>query len=486
MIGGEFFYELLHAVHPIAEEELQRALHNLTDAELLYVRGIAPDAIYLFKHALIQDEAYEALLKSRRKELHRLVARTIEAKFSAFREAHPEVLAHHWTDASEIEPAIVEWSRAGKAAEARGAFTEALRSYYQALDQLNRLAESAERDSRELQLRSSVYTMLWMTRGPSAPDTLEAAELVTALAEKSGNLALVVLLMLTTGLSALLASRDTDAILALADQALELARREGSPGTLLSAHSLQIQVRISHGDLAGVEEHFAAEMKIADDPTSRQNYSSIFVQEFAVAAMSAWMLGRPDLARQRFAEMIAVTNANNPYELAMSQLLAAEFQFGLREYKQAEAFATHAFELSEKHQFALVAAGSKCSLGKVRAVLGRATEGVELLRQGIAGALEIGMRPWFPFNKIWLVQAQAAEGAIVEALETVEQAFQENIDEPYYLPVTFWLRGELRLKQGQKRSSRGRLPRSAHAGVHYGGENVGAACGYEPRPPAAR
>ena len=83
VIGSEFSYELLHAVHPIAEEDLQRALRKLTDAELLYVRGIAPEATYLFKHALIRDAAYEALLKSRRKELHRLVARTIDEQFTA-------------------------------------------------------------------------------------------------------------------------------------------------------------------------------------------------------------------------------------------------------------------------------------------------------------------------------------------------------------------------------------------------------------------
>ena len=102
VIGGEFSYELLHAVHPIAEEDLQRALRGLADAELLYVRGIAPDATYQFKHALIRDAAYEALLKSRRKELHRLVARTIDEKFPALKEAHPEVLARHWTEAGEV------------------------------------------------------------------------------------------------------------------------------------------------------------------------------------------------------------------------------------------------------------------------------------------------------------------------------------------------------------------------------------------------
>ena len=114
VIGGEFSYELLHAVHPIDDEDLQRALRTVADAELIYVRGIAPDATYLFKHALIRDAAYEALLRSRRKDLHRLVARTINEQFATLREAQPEVLARHWTQAGETEPAIAEWSRAGR------------------------------------------------------------------------------------------------------------------------------------------------------------------------------------------------------------------------------------------------------------------------------------------------------------------------------------------------------------------------------------
>ena len=71
MIGGDFSYALLHAVSPIGEADLQRSLRSLSDTELLYVRGIAPEATYQFKHALIRDAAYEALLKSRRKDLHR-------------------------------------------------------------------------------------------------------------------------------------------------------------------------------------------------------------------------------------------------------------------------------------------------------------------------------------------------------------------------------------------------------------------------------
>jgi predicted ATPase len=93
VIGGEFSYELLHAVHRGSEQQLESELRKLTDADLLYFRGLAPEATYQFKHALIRDAAYEALLKSRRKELHRLVARTIDEQFPDIKEAHPEVLA---------------------------------------------------------------------------------------------------------------------------------------------------------------------------------------------------------------------------------------------------------------------------------------------------------------------------------------------------------------------------------------------------------
>jgi class 3 adenylate cyclase len=125
VIGAEFSYELLHAVYPIPEPQLYAALLSLTDAELLYVRGMTPEATYQFKHALIRDAAYEALLKSRRKDLHRAVARAIDEQFPTVKDAHPEVLARHWTEAGEVEPAIVEWQRAGQTAETRNAFIEA-------------------------------------------------------------------------------------------------------------------------------------------------------------------------------------------------------------------------------------------------------------------------------------------------------------------------------------------------------------------------
>jgi len=136
VLGSEFSYELLRAVHPVAEQNLYEWLQSLTDAELLYVRGLPPDANYQFKHALIREAAYDALLKSRRKELHLTVARCIDTGFPSIKETHPEVLAHHWTEGGEREPAIAAWQEAGERALGREANREAVQHYRAAINVL--------------------------------------------------------------------------------------------------------------------------------------------------------------------------------------------------------------------------------------------------------------------------------------------------------------------------------------------------------------
>jgi tetratricopeptide (TPR) repeat protein len=121
----------------------------------------------------------------------------------------------------------------------------------------------------------------------------------------------------------------------------------------------------------------------------------------------------------------------------------------MREYEPAEALAELALELSEKHQFKTVAAYSRWVRGQARAQLGRTTEGIALIRQGLAGLGEIGTRLGISLLTASLAEAQESGGAIVEALETVEQALQVNPDLLAPRPEMLRLRGDLRLKQGQ-------------------------------------
>src|SRR5205823_1474644 len=126
VIGREFSYALLQAVLPLRDPELQAALEALAGEELIYARGLPPEATYLFRHALVQDAAYAALLRSQRRDLHRAIARALAERFPAIAAEQPEVLAHHYTEAGEAEPAVAAWQRAGERAFGRGALSEAV------------------------------------------------------------------------------------------------------------------------------------------------------------------------------------------------------------------------------------------------------------------------------------------------------------------------------------------------------------------------
>jgi tetratricopeptide (TPR) repeat protein len=448
VIGGEFSYELLHAVHRSSEQELENELRKLADADLLYFRGMPPDATYQFKHALVRDAAYEALLKSRRKELHWLVAQTIDERFREMKEAHPEVLARHWTEAGEIEPAIAEWSRAGRAAEARNAFHEAQESLQQSLALLNLLPESHERDGRELELRQSLVQMFHLTRGWAASETVAAFERVGVLAERSGDLLQLVGSMTQRSFHACVAG-DFSTAAALADEALEFALRAGNPATTGLLRMMQLVVRFYRGDLCGAEEHFAAGLKLFDDAVFRQNPNGGAIAAFGWASWNAIFLGKADLARERMAKIQAAVNPANPHDLPWSDLLAAISHSLLREHESAQVLAAHALDLCEKHQFPNDAAEARCILGQARAELGQAVEGIALIRQGVDALVQIGNRAGIPGSLTSLTAMQLRAGAIADALETVEQALNFNPQEVVARPSALLVRGEVRLAQGQ-------------------------------------
>jgi predicted ATPase len=187
VIGAEFSYELLHAVNPVPEADLQRSLQSLTEAELLYVRGIAPEASYQFKHSLIRDAAYEALLKSRRKELHLIVALTIDEKFATMKEMQPEVLARHWTEAGKSEPAIAAWRKAGERAMQRSANAEAEAHFTRGLTLIDSLPDTPERTQEHLTLQAALGSVLLITKGLGAPEAREAYDRARLLCGQLGD-----------------------------------------------------------------------------------------------------------------------------------------------------------------------------------------------------------------------------------------------------------------------------------------------------------
>jgi tetratricopeptide (TPR) repeat protein len=144
-----------------------------------------------------------------------------------------------------------------------------------------------------------------------------------------------------------------------------------------------------------------------------------------------------------------IVDGNNPYDVALSGYYAAYLRIYMKEYEEAEALAERTLDLSEKNQFAQIAAISRCILGQALAQVGRVGEGIAQIQRGIGNLLKTGAHRDIGYYTGSLAEAQAREGALMESFETVEQALQVNPDEPTHRPEILRLRGELRLKQRQ-------------------------------------
>ena len=151
-IGRQFAYDLLQVVSQLDASTLQRELGRLVEAEIVYQRGLPPQSTYVFKHALIQDTAYQSLLKSTRQHYHQRIAQVLEEQFPETAETQPELLAHHYTEAGLMEQAIPYWQRAGQQALQRSANLEAIQHLTTGLALLATLPETPVRVQQELHL----------------------------------------------------------------------------------------------------------------------------------------------------------------------------------------------------------------------------------------------------------------------------------------------------------------------------------------------
>src|SRR5262249_39997909 len=170
VIGRQFAYDLLSTVSQLDEATLQRELGRLVEAEIVYQRGLPPQSIYVFKHALIQDAAYESLLRSTRQQYHQRIAQVLEEQFPETAETQPELLAHHYTEAGLTEKAVHYWYKVGQSASQRSAHAEALSHLRRGLALLQMLPETPERTRREVDMLIALGASLIATKGYGASE----------------------------------------------------------------------------------------------------------------------------------------------------------------------------------------------------------------------------------------------------------------------------------------------------------------------------
>jgi predicted ATPase len=185
VIGRDFSYALLRAVTGMDDTPLQAALDRLVDTDILLVQGLPPDADYRFKHALIQDAAYENLLKRRRQVLHRRLGEALRDKFASTAAAEPELLAHHFTQAGLTEAAIEWLGKAGQRSLERSALVEATVQLTRALDQIVQIPSTPSLRREEIKLQVALINPLLHVKGYAAPETKAAAERARLLIEQA-------------------------------------------------------------------------------------------------------------------------------------------------------------------------------------------------------------------------------------------------------------------------------------------------------------
>jgi class 3 adenylate cyclase/tetratricopeptide (TPR) repeat protein len=458
VLGSEFSYGLLQALHPVSDEQLHRELRRLTDSDLLYVRGIALEATYQFKHALIRDAAYEALLKSLRKELHRLVAQTINDKFPVIKQTRPEVLARHWTESGEIEAAIVEWQQAGEKAVERRAYREAENHYSEAILNLQTLSPSQEHDTQELNLDLAMGAVMGATRGWSAPETIGLYTKARSLAERGGS---AESLDLFNGLwIAALTRGELRLAQALADQLLSIASNKGNlPIARVLAHNAQGQTRHLLGDLIGARSHFSWAIENYCEEDFRGSLFDAGFGSLAWSGPNEWQLGYPDLALQYTENALSVARrGGNPFAVAIAVGIGTQV-YGLRgDFKRTLEAAQEAVQLGETLGFPLWTAIGKIVGAWARARMGEVNDAPDQIQEGLAALKNIGFHELLSRFLTLLCEVQALAGLVDAAFLTAEQALEANPDELLYRPYTLRLRGELNSKLCSAEGSRLTLP----------------------------
>jgi predicted ATPase/class 3 adenylate cyclase len=235
VIGRQFPYELLQAVSQLDEAMLQHELGRLVEAEIVYQRGVPPQAMYTFKHALIQDAAYQSLLRSTRQQYHQRIAQVLVSQFPETTETQPELLAQHYTEAGLNTQAIPYWQRAGQRAIARSAYVEAMAHLTTGLDVLRTLPETPERTQQELIVQITLGLALNATRTWAAPEVECAYARARALCQQIGETPQ--LFSVLYGLWLYYEVRaDLRTALELGEQCLKLAQSVHDPARILVAH----------------------------------------------------------------------------------------------------------------------------------------------------------------------------------------------------------------------------------------------------------
>lgn len=448
VLGREFSYELIQALF-LDESVLQRGLAQLVDAELVYQRGTPPRARYLFKHALIQDAAYQSLLKSKRRQIHLQIAQLLEKRFSEQVDTRPELLAHHYTQAERPLQAIPYWQQAGKLASDRAAHADAIQHFSTALSLVPRLSEETERDRLELALQVSLGLSLAAGKGYAAPEVEQTYNRAHELCSRLGETTEIFPVL--RGLCTFYMVRDNQPVAReLAEQCLRLAQDSQNPAYLIEGYTALGYCLYYTGELERSRILLESGVRLYEAQKGVP-YSLLTPQDPGVACLSLlswvlWLLGYPQQSLQRGQEAIALARRlEHPFHLGFAHLYNALLYVLRREPEHVRSHAQATIQIGVDHGLDVWTILGTPYLGIANAWQDDPQSAIETLTTSLATWRAVGIELNRAYLLDGLAEAYRAAGQYERALETVTEAIAhvKKYGEKFYQPVLCHLRGEL-------------------------------------------
>jgi class 3 adenylate cyclase/predicted ATPase len=423
-LGRTFHYELLRAVAAIDDATLRRALARLGESDLLHQRGVPPDATYVFKHALIQETAYQSMLVSRRQHLHQRIADTLVDRFPDTAGTQPELVAHHYTEARLAGQAVDYWHRAGRRAVERSANVEAIAHFTKALSILSGLPESRDRVERELAVRTALGPALMSTKGLGSPEVganyRQALELCRTLGERQELFAVL------RGLWEFHELRgELKIALGLGEELFRLAQAADDPALRLVTHDVLGDTLYWCGDFIRALEHLEQGIALyrLDEHRNLAHQHAGYDPCVACRIFSAyalWYLGYPDRAARRIAEGIALAKElAQTFSLSIAMQFAAVIHHLRREIPEAKAAAATNIALSTEQANVFMLGCSMVEEGWAMAHEGQHAQGLARISQGMDVCRNSDAILEFPHCWAAFADAYRVAGRIDEALQAV-------------------------------------------------------------------
>jgi predicted ATPase len=454
-IGREFNHELILEVSPLPGAELYRELDTLVEAGILFRQGRPPRVQYTFKHALLQEAAYQSMVKKKRQQFHQRIALVLQQEEGEAGASRPELLAHHFTEAGMVAEALHYWHLAGDSALERCAYNEAISHLTRGLELVHGLPETPERYQHEIKMHVSLGVSLQSLKGYSSPEVEASYARAYALCNQMGLE--THLFPVLSGLFRyfLLQAKYSEAQ-RMGEQLVVLAEKNRSPSLTAHAHRALGAPLVYQGHHARALLHLHEVMAIAETPEVRAESYRYDVADPWVAARSylswsTWMLGHVDQARAHSREAIATAEAlQHPFSLVLALSFAGCLHQFRRDADGTRQVAERALAVATEQGYAFWMGWNRVLYGWTLSARGQHRDAIAEIRRGLVEWHAQGSELGRHYYLVLLAEAHRKAGELDQAQDALRHAreFASATGEVFWMAELHRNSGELDLLAG--------------------------------------